>query len=74
MQDPFLNISEAVDFLDTKRTTMQLASIEGKLGHSPQEDFAESFSGQVSAFFAGDDITVRGTKKFRKSEYEESIL
>jgi hypothetical protein len=29
MQDEFLDIRGAVDFLDSKRTCMQLASIEG---------------------------------------------
>ena len=59
MQDPFLDVRDAVDFLDSKRTSMQLVSVEGKLGHMPQEDFAEAVGPLLANFFAGEDITVR---------------
>jgi hypothetical protein len=71
LQDPFLDVKDAVDFLDSKRTTMQLTAVEGKLGHMPQEDFADSIAPILIDFFYGEDITVRGMKRFRKSDYVE---
>lgn len=46
----------------------------GKLGHSPQEDFADAFSPTLLDFFAGEDITVKGTKKFRKYDTEDQVI
>jgi hypothetical protein len=40
-------------FLDTKRTCMKLSAIEGKLGHCPQEDFADAFSDVIVKFLTG---------------------
>ena len=41
------------DWLDSKRTTMRLAtSLEAKLGHMPQEDFAEAIHEPIAAFLA----------------------
>lgn len=71
MQDPFLDVKDAVDFLDTKRTSMQLSAVEGKLGHMPQEDYAEAIAPLLCDFFSGEDVTVRGMKRFRKSDYED---
>ena len=71
LQDPLLDVRNAVDFLDTKRTTMKLTSIEGKLGHMPQEDFADALSPVLLTAFSGGDVSVKGTKKFRKRDYEE---
>ena len=71
MQDPYLDVREAIEFLDSKRTSMQLASVEGKLGHMPQEDFADAVGPLLTDFFSGGDITVRGTKKFRKYDFED---
>lgn len=68
MQDEFLDVRGAVDWLDSKRTSMKLVSIEGKLGHMPQEDFSEAFSPLLLDFFNDEDVTVKGTKKFRKSD------
>lgn len=59
---------DAIQWLDSKRTAMKLISVEGKLGHMPQEDFSEAFSPVLIDFFNGEDVTVTGTKKFRKSE------
>lgn len=71
LQDPLLDVRDAVDFLDTKRTTMKLTSIEGKLGHMPQEDFADAVSPVLLTAFAGGDVSVKGTKKFRKRDFED---
>lgn len=68
MQDEFLDIRGAVQWLDSKRTTVKLISVEGKLGHMPQEDFSEAFSPVLLDFFNGADVTITGTKKFRKSD------
>ena len=41
--DPFLDLPAALSWLDSKRTCMRMASgIEARLGHCPQEDYAEA--------------------------------
>lgn len=47
--------------------------VSGKLGHCPQEDFADAFAPLLADFFAGEDISVKGTKKFRKFEDENAF-
>jgi hypothetical protein len=74
VQDTFLDVKDAVDFLDSKRTSMKLTAVEGKLGHMPQEDFADAISPVLLDFFSGEDITVTGSKKFRKADYEDKVF
>jgi len=68
MQDPFLSVKETMHFLDTKRTTMQLTSIEGKLGHMPQEDYASSFTPLLLTYLDGGDVSVKGIKQVTKRD------
>lgn len=67
-KDPFLDIRDAMQFLESKRTSMQLTSVEGKLGHLPQEDFAAGFADVLLKYFDGGDITVRGLSKVSRKE------
>jgi hypothetical protein len=55
----------------SKQPLFKRLSIAGKLGHCPQEDFADAFAPVLADFFAGEDISVKGTKKFRKFETED---
>lgn len=73
MQDAFLDVKDAIAFLDTKRTSMKLTAVQGKLGHMPQEDFADAISPILLDFLCGEDITVTGTSKFRKADYEDKV-
>ena len=50
---------------------LDIFAAAGKLGHCPSEDFSDAFSPLLVDFFAGEDISVKGTKKFRKFETEE---
>ena len=52
-KDQFIDMKSIFDWLDSKRTTMRLAtSLEAKLGHMPQEDFAEAIHEPIAAFLA----------------------
>lgn len=54
-------------FLETKRTSTQLMSVEGKLGHLPQEDYAYNFASIMLKYFDGGDITATlGQSKLKK--------
>ena len=49
--DQFLDLRGALEWLETKRTTMKMASgIEAKLGHMPQEDYAEAIHPAIIRF------------------------
>lgn len=45
--DPFLPLGGVFEFLDSKRTCMQAATVGAKLGHMPQEDYPEVVCGEV---------------------------
>lgn len=50
-KDPFLNLKDALQWLETKRTSMRMASgIEAKLGHMPQEDYADAIHPAILEF------------------------
>ena len=41
--DQFIELKTVFDWLETKRTNMKLATgVEAKLGHMPQEDYADA--------------------------------
>eukprot|EP01023_Acetabularia_acetabulum_P026207 TRINITY_DN2492_c0_g2_i2.p1 TRINITY_DN2492_c0_g2~~TRINITY_DN2492_c0_g2_i2.p1 ORF type:complete len:390 (+),score=79.83 TRINITY_DN2492_c0_g2_i2:77-1171(+) len=61
--DTFLDINNAMDFLSTKRTCMKLITVEAKIGHMPQEDFPEAFVDEMSDFFMGKDVSLKGTSR-----------
>jgi pimeloyl-ACP methyl ester carboxylesterase len=45
--DPFLPLADVFTFLDSKRTCMQVATVGVKLGHMPQEDYADVVAAEV---------------------------
>jgi haloalkane dehalogenase len=50
--DPFADLPAALGWLETKRTTMKMATgLEAKLGHCPQEDYAEAVHPAMLRFF-----------------------
>lgn len=52
--DTFLDLKLALDWLETKRTCMQMATgIEAKVGHMPHEDFAEGVTPAIIKFIQG---------------------
>lgn len=59
--DPFLPLGGVFEFLDSKRTCMQAATVGAKLGHMPQEDYAEVVVEEVLAPF------LRGTWSPKKA-------
>lgn len=68
--DPFLAAGSTFEFLESKRTNMKTISATAKLGHAPQEDYAEALqevllpwaSGQSDAFNAN----MKGMKMTKK--------
>jgi pimeloyl-ACP methyl ester carboxylesterase len=49
--DSFLDLKLVLDWLETKRTCMQMATgIEAKVGHMPHEDFAEGITPAIIKF------------------------
>ena len=49
--DTFLDLKLVLDWLETKRTCMQMATgIEAKVGHMPHEDFAEGVTPAIIKF------------------------
>lgn len=49
--DSFLDLNTALDWLESKRTSMRMASgIEAKLGHMPQEDYADAIHPAIVEF------------------------
>lgn len=52
--DPFLPLGGVFEFLDSKRTCMRAATVGAKLGHMPQEDYAEVVCGEVIVPFLRD--------------------
>lgn len=51
--DTFLDLKGSLDWLESKRTCMKMATgLEAKLGHMPQEDFAEGLHGALKDFLA----------------------
>ncbi|KAL4534630.1 hypothetical protein Ndes2526A_g05515 [Nannochloris sp. 'desiccata'] len=49
--DSFLDLKLVLDWLETKRTCMQMATgIEAKVGHMPHEDFAEGVTPAIVKF------------------------
>ncbi|KAI8464082.1 MAG: cytidylyltransferase family-domain-containing protein [Monoraphidium minutum] len=66
--DPFVDTRSAFDFLETKRTTMKTTTIAAKLGHMPQEDFAEALHEPLLGFLRGEEpkaakLAMRMTKR-----------
>lgn len=53
--DQFLDLKTVFDWLESKRTNIRIATgIEAKLGHMPQEDYADAIAGPIAAFLAED--------------------
>lgn len=51
--DQFMDISNPLTWLDSKRTSMKMATgVEAKLGHSPCEDFPEAIHPTIVKFLA----------------------
>ena len=49
--DTFLDLKGPLDWLETKRTSIKMASgIEAKIGHMPQEDYPESIAPTILSF------------------------
>lgn len=55
--DPFVDVSTAFAFLDSKRTNMKVASVAAKLGHMPQEDYPEAIQDTIMAWLKGETDT-----------------
>ncbi|KAL4857953.1 hypothetical protein ACK3TF_001924 [Chlorella vulgaris] len=56
--DQFVPFKSVFEWLDSKRTSMKLASnVEAKLGHNPQEDYAEAIAKPILKFieFGGEE-------------------
>ncbi|GAX76419.1 hypothetical protein CEUSTIGMA_g3864.t1 [Chlamydomonas eustigma] len=51
--DTFLEVGSSFDFLENKRTNMKAMSIAAKVGHMPQEDYAEVLHEQLMLFLNG---------------------
>lgn len=51
--DPFVKVPEAFDFLESKRTNMKCVTPSAKLGHMPQEDYAEAIADAMAVFLSG---------------------
>ncbi|KAL6764006.1 Alpha/Beta hydrolase protein [Haematococcus lacustris] len=66
--DPFLSVASAFEFLEDKRTNMKIISAAAKLGHCPQEDFAEALHETMLPWLAGttDEWTSGKTMKMTK--------
>jgi pimeloyl-ACP methyl ester carboxylesterase len=50
--DPFVSLKSAFNFLESKRTCMTILQLDAKLGHMPQEDYAEALEKPVVKFLA----------------------
>ncbi|GBF97090.1 haloalkane dehalogenase-like [Raphidocelis subcapitata] len=66
--DPFMDARSAFDFLETKRTNMKTTTVAAKLGHCPQEDFAEALHDPIMSFLRGEEpktskVAMRMTKR-----------
>lgn len=66
--DPFVDTRSVFDFLETKRTNMKTSTIPVKLGHMPQEDFAEALHDPLLSFLKGEEpkaskMALRMTKR-----------
>ena len=49
--DTFLDLSQALGWLESKRTCMRMArGVEAKLGHAPHEDYAEAIHPAIQTF------------------------
>lgn len=54
--DQFIDLKTVLDWLDTKRTTMKLATgYEAKLGHMPQEDYPDAIFKPILKFIEEDN-------------------
>ncbi|KAL3139633.1 hypothetical protein ABBQ38_003949 [Trebouxia sp. C0009 RCD-2024] len=51
--DPFIPITTVFDFLEDKRTNFELAQLSTRMGHMPQEDYAEAIQKTISNFLRG---------------------
>eukprot|EP00195_Chlamydomonas_chlamydogama_P017034 CAMPEP_0202894956 /NCGR_PEP_ID=MMETSP1392-20130828/4247_1 /ASSEMBLY_ACC=CAM_ASM_000868 /TAXON_ID=225041 /ORGANISM="Chlamydomonas chlamydogama, Strain SAG 11-48b" /LENGTH=374 /DNA_ID=CAMNT_0049579815 /DNA_START=22 /DNA_END=1146 /DNA_ORIENTATION=- len=51
--DPFLDVGSVFQFLESKRTNMKAMSASAKLGHMPQEDYAEALHDSILLFLTG---------------------
>lgn len=56
-KDPFIDVQNAFDFLNTKRTSMKMAQFTAKLGHMPQEDYAEAIHESIVEFLKGEEAS-----------------
>ncbi|GFH13758.1 Slu7 domain-containing protein [Haematococcus lacustris] len=74
--DPFLSVASAFEFLEDKRTNMKIISAAAKLGHCPQEDFAEALHETMLPWLAGttDEWTSGKTMKMTKYGGVESSV
>lgn len=70
-QDGLLDVVDASDWLDNKRTNIKLNNVEGKLGHMPQEDFAAALAPLLWDFLEGKEQQLEGLKRFWKADYEK---
>ncbi|DBB04005.1 TPA: hypothetical protein ACH3X1_013066 [Trebouxia sp. C0004] len=51
--DPFINMRTTFAFLDDMRTNFELAQLSTRMGHMPQEDYAEAIQKTISNFLQG---------------------
>ncbi|CAG9461587.1 unnamed protein product [Pedinophyceae sp. YPF-701] len=65
-KDRNVNLTEAVDWLDSKRTNMQLMTLEERLGHMPQEDYAEPVAEAMAKWIRGEKFQLSLGKKASK--------
>eukprot|EP00775_Hariotina_reticulata_P012653 gene12653-12780_t len=69
--DPFIDVKNPFAFLESKRTNMRLVTATAKLGHMPQEDYAEAIQDTIELFLLGETdawepgrvVSARMTKK-----------
>ena len=68
--DPFLETGCVFQFLDSKRTNMKAMTMTGKVGHSPQEDYAELLHQNMLLFLNGtpEEWTQSINKKYKISK------
>lgn len=66
--DPFVDVATVFEFLETKRTNMKCLTMPAKLGHMPQEDFAEELHNSMRMWLAGEtDVEIKqGTLRMTK--------
>jgi pimeloyl-ACP methyl ester carboxylesterase len=54
--DPYLDLKQVLEWLETKRTCMKMATgVEAKVGHMPHEDFAEGITPAIIKFIQSEN-------------------